>query len=95
MLQIVNSLNHLESYDTDVLSVFDLHLLPRLDKWLLESPKRFLVCIEKNLQAFLQAKAQLQNPQISWILMLIYVVELSGVCLYVDSVAINEEGNLL
>ncbi|QZA59148.1 motility associated factor glycosyltransferase family protein [Candidatus Rhabdochlamydia porcellionis] len=64
MLQIVNSLDRLESYDTDVLSIFDLHLLPRLDKWLLENPKRFLICIEKNLQAFLQAKAQLQDPRI-------------------------------
>lgn len=64
MLQIVNNLDRLESCNTDVLSVFGVHLLPRLDKWLLENPKRFLVCIEKNLQSFLQAKAQWQNSQI-------------------------------
>ncbi|MDQ5956732.1 MAG: motility associated factor glycosyltransferase family protein [Candidatus Rhabdochlamydia sp.] len=64
MLQVVSSLDHLESCDTDVLSVFGLNLLPCLHKWLLENPKRFLVCIEKNLQSFLQAKAQLQNPQV-------------------------------
>ncbi|MDR2539567.1 MAG: DUF115 domain-containing protein [Chlamydiales bacterium] len=64
MLQIVNNLDHLESDDTDVLSVFGLSLLSRLDKWLLENPKRFLVCIEKDLQTFLQAQAHLQNPQI-------------------------------
>ena len=55
MLQVVSSLDHLESCDTDVLSVFGLNLLPCLHKWLLENPKRFLVCIEKNLQSFLQA----------------------------------------
>lgn len=65
MLQVVSCLDNLESYDTDVLSVFELNPLP-LHKWLLKNPKRFLLCIKKNMQEFLQAKAlaEFQHPQI-------------------------------
>lgn len=68
MLQVVNHLDNLESYDTDVLSIFgwNLQTLPYLHQWLLKNPKRFLLCIEKNIADFLQAKAlaEFQHPQI-------------------------------
>lgn len=98
MLQVVGNLDNLESYDTDILSVFSVSLetLPRLYKWLLEKPQRFLLCIEKDPQAFLQAKAleKLQHPRIRlyhWDANTCHRISWEFCLLRVTQVAMNEE----
>ena len=102
MLQVVGSLDNLESYDTDVLSVFaaNLEVLPRLCTWLAKNPQRFLLCIEKNLQAFLQAKTlkEFQHPRIRlyhWDANTCHRISWEFCLLRFTQVALNEEERTL
>lgn len=94
MLQIIHSLDNAESYDADVLSVFGTSALSRLHTWLSKNPQRFVLCIEKDLKAFLQVKQEVQHPRIKlyqWDLNACHRISWEFCLLRLTLVAVNEE----